>query len=264
MQPEHRVAGHLGVRADDFDRSIRTFIPGYERMLAAIVQWLDGNVPSGGLVVDLGAELAASRPRSWTRSPTCASSWSTSTRACSRSPRRAVPSMTAATSCAERASRIRSPAAMQSSRRCPCTTSRRSRRSASSTGAFWRRSSLAASSSSVTSCCIPTAPSAAACSATGTRTWRATASPRPRPTRSSRAGRRRTLSSRCPTSWPCSPPRGFSPRLLLARRRGRRVRRVQRSESAVTRSTSTITSAGMPIRRAAAMIASGDGASYRQ
>lgn len=55
MQPEHRVAGHLGVRADDFDRSIRTFIPGYERMLAAIVHWLDGSVPSGGLVVDLGA-----------------------------------------------------------------------------------------------------------------------------------------------------------------------------------------------------------------
>ena len=31
------------------------FIPNYERMIATVVHWLDGHVPAGGLVVDLGA-----------------------------------------------------------------------------------------------------------------------------------------------------------------------------------------------------------------
>jgi SAM-dependent methyltransferase len=57
--PEHRVAGHLGVAAEEYDRTIRTFIPKYERMLAEVVHWLDGNVPPGGLVVDLGAGTGA-------------------------------------------------------------------------------------------------------------------------------------------------------------------------------------------------------------
>src|SRR5262245_17161840 len=56
---EHRVAGHLGVAADDYDRTIRTFIPEYERMVATVVHWLDGNVPPGGLVLDLGAGTGA-------------------------------------------------------------------------------------------------------------------------------------------------------------------------------------------------------------
>jgi len=59
MAVEHRVAGHLGVAADDYDRTIRTFIPNYERMVASVVQWLDGHVPAGGLVVDLGAGTGA-------------------------------------------------------------------------------------------------------------------------------------------------------------------------------------------------------------
>jgi tRNA (cmo5U34)-methyltransferase len=59
MSAEHRVAGHLGVAAADYDRAIRTFIPGYERMLATIVHWLDGCVPPDGLVVDLGAGTGA-------------------------------------------------------------------------------------------------------------------------------------------------------------------------------------------------------------
>jgi tRNA (cmo5U34)-methyltransferase len=59
MSAEHRVAGHLGVAAADYDRAIRTFIPGYERMLATIVHWLDGSVAPGGLVVDLGAGTGA-------------------------------------------------------------------------------------------------------------------------------------------------------------------------------------------------------------
>jgi tRNA (cmo5U34)-methyltransferase len=55
MPDEHRVALHLGVAADEYDRAIRTFIPSYDRMLATVVHWLEGHVPAGGLVVDLGA-----------------------------------------------------------------------------------------------------------------------------------------------------------------------------------------------------------------
>lgn len=59
MAAEHRVAGHLGVAADEYDRTIRTFIPNYELMLATIVHWLAGRIPAGGLVVDLGAGTGA-------------------------------------------------------------------------------------------------------------------------------------------------------------------------------------------------------------
>jgi SAM-dependent methyltransferase len=59
MQREHRVAGHLGVAARDYDEAIRRFIPNYERMLAVIVEWLRGSVPPDGLVVDLGAGTGA-------------------------------------------------------------------------------------------------------------------------------------------------------------------------------------------------------------
>jgi tRNA (cmo5U34)-methyltransferase len=59
MPAEHRVAGHLGVAADDYDRTIRMFIPGYEQMVATVVHWLDGHVPANGLVVDLGAGTGA-------------------------------------------------------------------------------------------------------------------------------------------------------------------------------------------------------------
>lgn len=55
MAGEHRVAGHLGVAADAYDQTIRMFIPSYERMIATVIHWLDGTVPAGGLVVDLGA-----------------------------------------------------------------------------------------------------------------------------------------------------------------------------------------------------------------
>ena len=55
MPAEHRVAGHLGMVADEYDKTIRALVPHYERMLATVVSWLDGHVPPGGLVVDLGA-----------------------------------------------------------------------------------------------------------------------------------------------------------------------------------------------------------------
>jgi tRNA (cmo5U34)-methyltransferase len=59
MAAEHRVAGHLGVDAEEYDRAIRTFIPNYDRMVATVVHWLDGHVPAGALVVDLGAGTGA-------------------------------------------------------------------------------------------------------------------------------------------------------------------------------------------------------------
>jgi tRNA (cmo5U34)-methyltransferase len=59
MAHEHRVAGHLGVEADEYDRTIRTFIPAYDRMLATIVHWLEASVPAGGYIVDLGAGTGA-------------------------------------------------------------------------------------------------------------------------------------------------------------------------------------------------------------
>jgi len=59
MATEHRVAGHLGVAAEDYDRAITALIPSYDRMLATIVRWLTGHLPAGGLVVDLGAGTGA-------------------------------------------------------------------------------------------------------------------------------------------------------------------------------------------------------------
>src|SRR5262249_57582833 len=41
MPVEHRVAGHLGVAADDYDRTIRTFIPGYDPMAPTLLPPLD-------------------------------------------------------------------------------------------------------------------------------------------------------------------------------------------------------------------------------
>ena len=59
MPHEHRVAGHLGVEPEEYDRTIRTFIPQYDRMLATIVHWLSANIPADGYVVDLGAGTGA-------------------------------------------------------------------------------------------------------------------------------------------------------------------------------------------------------------
>ncbi len=55
----HRVQAHLGVRPEEYDRVIRTFIPGYEEMLETVVRWLKGHLVRGGLVVDLGAGTGA-------------------------------------------------------------------------------------------------------------------------------------------------------------------------------------------------------------
>jgi len=56
---DHRVLGHLGVQAREYDRAIRTFIPAYDAMIATVVRWLEGRLSVGGLVVDLGAGTGA-------------------------------------------------------------------------------------------------------------------------------------------------------------------------------------------------------------
>jgi tRNA (cmo5U34)-methyltransferase len=55
----HSVEEHLGMRASEYDRVIRTFIPGYEVMLATQLQWLATILPVTGLVVDLGGGTGA-------------------------------------------------------------------------------------------------------------------------------------------------------------------------------------------------------------
>jgi tRNA (cmo5U34)-methyltransferase len=59
MPNEHRVAGHLGMVADEYDATIRQLVPHYEQMLAIVIQWLEGHVPPAGLIVDLGAGTGA-------------------------------------------------------------------------------------------------------------------------------------------------------------------------------------------------------------
>ncbi len=55
----HSVEDHLGMRASEYDRVIRTFIPGYEVMLAAQLHWLATTLPETGRVVDLGGGTGA-------------------------------------------------------------------------------------------------------------------------------------------------------------------------------------------------------------
>lgn len=50
---DHRVLTHLGLAASDYDAVIRTYIGGYERLLAEVVSLVDGDV------IDLGAGTGA-------------------------------------------------------------------------------------------------------------------------------------------------------------------------------------------------------------
>ena len=46
MAHQHSVQTHLGTAAADYDRVIRTFIPGYENMLWTICWWLSEVIPN--------------------------------------------------------------------------------------------------------------------------------------------------------------------------------------------------------------------------
>jgi tRNA (cmo5U34)-methyltransferase len=59
MSQQHSVHTHLGTAAADYDRAIRTWVPGYEQMLAAICWWLSKVIPERGRVVELGGGTGA-------------------------------------------------------------------------------------------------------------------------------------------------------------------------------------------------------------
>ena len=59
MSRQHSVQAHLGTTASDYDRIIRTFIPGYEQMLATIAWWLSKIIPQNGRIVELGGGTGA-------------------------------------------------------------------------------------------------------------------------------------------------------------------------------------------------------------
>jgi tRNA (cmo5U34)-methyltransferase len=59
MSHQHSVETHLGIVAADYDRVIRTFIPGYEQMLSTIKWWLSEVIPPDGRVIDLGGGTGA-------------------------------------------------------------------------------------------------------------------------------------------------------------------------------------------------------------
>lgn len=57
---DHRVLAHLGLRAQEYDAAIRTYIPAYDTMIATVVGIVcDGVGESDGLVVDLGTGTGA-------------------------------------------------------------------------------------------------------------------------------------------------------------------------------------------------------------
>ena len=59
MSHQHSVQTHLGTAAADYDRVIRTFIPGYEQMLWTIGWWLSEVIPTDGKVIELGGGTGA-------------------------------------------------------------------------------------------------------------------------------------------------------------------------------------------------------------
>ena len=54
MSKVHSVEAHLRLNISDYDRIIRTFIPGYDTMLNTIVDHLINSLPKNSVIVDLG------------------------------------------------------------------------------------------------------------------------------------------------------------------------------------------------------------------
>jgi tRNA (cmo5U34)-methyltransferase len=50
----HSVQNHLGMKPSDYDRIIRTFIPGYDAMLDTMAWWLNAIVPADAEIVEMG------------------------------------------------------------------------------------------------------------------------------------------------------------------------------------------------------------------
>jgi SAM-dependent methyltransferase len=59
MSHPQSAQAHLGMAASDYDRIIRTLIPGYEQILSNINWWLSQVVPADGKVIELGGGTGA-------------------------------------------------------------------------------------------------------------------------------------------------------------------------------------------------------------
>jgi len=59
IMSQHSVQAHLGMTAKDYDRVIRTWIPGYEQILSTITLWLAQVIPQNGYIVELGGGTGA-------------------------------------------------------------------------------------------------------------------------------------------------------------------------------------------------------------
>jgi tRNA (cmo5U34)-methyltransferase len=59
MSNPHSAQAHLGMAATDYDRIIRTLIPGYEQILSTIIWWLSQIVPRDGKIIELGGGTGA-------------------------------------------------------------------------------------------------------------------------------------------------------------------------------------------------------------
>ena len=59
MPLQHSVEAHLGTPATDYDRVIRTLIPGYEQMMSTICWWLSEVIPPNARVIELGGGTGA-------------------------------------------------------------------------------------------------------------------------------------------------------------------------------------------------------------
>ena len=59
MSDQHSVREHLGTAPQEYDRTIRTLVPGYEQMLSTIGWWLSQIAPEQGRIVELGGGTGA-------------------------------------------------------------------------------------------------------------------------------------------------------------------------------------------------------------
>jgi tRNA (cmo5U34)-methyltransferase len=59
MSHPHSAQTHLGMAATDYDRNIRTLIPGYEQILSAINWWLSQIIPPDANIIELGGGTGA-------------------------------------------------------------------------------------------------------------------------------------------------------------------------------------------------------------
>jgi tRNA (cmo5U34)-methyltransferase len=65
----HSVSQHLALDVRDYDRIVRTFIPGYDSMLDAVARWVRALRPTTQTVLDLGGGTGALTERMLTELP---------------------------------------------------------------------------------------------------------------------------------------------------------------------------------------------------